>query len=112
MESRLAMSGLMARHAIGFGHEVAGKLHLYYDSAAFAAAADVLEIKARSGVTQHRLAPQEARAIEPSLESAKGLAGAVYSPDDAVGDPHKFCSGLLKILGDRKSVVVGKRVSV
>src|SRR3546814_17247373 len=74
MESRLAMSGLMARHAIGFGHEVAGKLHLYYDSAAFAAAADVIEIKARSGVTQHRLAPQEARAIEPALEAAKGMA--------------------------------------
>ena len=104
MESRLAMSGLMARHAIGFGHEVAGKLHLYYDSAAFAAAADVIEIKARSGVTQHRLAPQEARAIEPSLESAKRLAGAVYSPDDAVGDPHKFCSALLKILVEKYGV--------
>lgn len=98
MESRGAMAALLARHPIAFAHEVAGKLHLYHDPAAFAAAGEIARIKAQSGVIQHQLTPAEACAIEPSLASAKGLVGAVYSPDDAVGDPRRFCVAMLKIL--------------
>lgn len=104
MESRRAMAALMARHPIDFAHEVAGKLHLYYDRSAFSAAAEVLGIKAQAGVTQHRLTRDDAFAVEPSLASAKGLVGAIYSPDDAVGDPHRFSAALLKILADEYDV--------
>lgn len=98
LESRLAMHELIERHPFDFGHEAPGKMHLFYDRAAFVAARDVMELKRAHGARQEALTPQEAIAIEPALASAAGLAGIIHSPEDEVGDPYLFTNGLLEIL--------------
>lgn len=98
LESRLTMHALIERHPFAFGHESPGKMHLFYDRAAFAAALEVMGLKQAHGARQVDLTPQEAVAIEPALASATGLAGVIHSPDDEVGDPFLFAKGLLAIL--------------
>lgn len=98
LESKAAMDALLARHPIDFQHRVAGKLHVYYDAAALPKARAMIDVKRPFGVRQQLLSPAEAIAAEPALAGARGMAGAVYSPDEEAGDPWRFCTGLLQIL--------------
>jgi D-amino-acid dehydrogenase len=99
LESQAAMHALLERHPLDFSHKVAGKLHLYEDSRALSDAREVVEQKRRHGALQEVLTPSEAVALEPALASAAGrLSGAVYSPQEEVGDPYLFCKALLRTL--------------
>ncbi len=98
LESRAAMHALLQRHRIDFDHALAGKMHLYGDAEALAAAADIVAVKRSHGAVQEVLSPRQAIDLEPALAHAPGLAGAVYSPQEEVGDPHRFCLGLLAVL--------------
>lgn len=99
LESRAAMHALLQKHRIEFGHEAPGKLHFHEDAGSFAAACQVVALKRRGGAVQEALTPGEAVAIEPALSDIAGrLAGAIYSPQEEVGDPHRFCRGLLDLL--------------
>lgn len=98
LESRLAMHALIERHKFDFGHEVAGKMHLFYSGSAFTVARQVMALKRGHGAVQNALSPKEALAIEPALAGAVGLAGVTHSPEDEVGDPFRFATGLLDVL--------------
>lgn len=98
LESKAAMDALLARHPIDFQHRVAGKLHVYYDADAQPKARTMIEAKRPFGVRQEWLSPEQAIAMEPALAGARGMAGAVYSPDEEAGDPWRFCTGLLEVL--------------
>ncbi|MGN6269649.1 MAG: FAD-dependent oxidoreductase [Sphingomonas sp.] len=99
LESKLALHALLERHSLAFAHRVAGKLHMFDGEAAFAQARALMAVKEAAGVQQRALTPSEAIAIEPALELARdGIAGAIYSPDDEVGDPHLFCRALIEVL--------------
>ena len=94
-DSRQAMQALLERHPIEFQHHVAGKLHLYFSEAALLAGAKMVELKRAHGVRQVLLDAEDARDVEPALAQVEGIRGAVYSPDEAVGDPWRFSVGLL-----------------
>lgn len=98
LESKAAMDALLARHPIDFQHRVAGKLHVYYDATALPKARAMIDAKRPFGVRQQLLSPAEAIAAEPALAGARGMAGAVYSPEEEAGDSWRFCTGLLQIL--------------
>ncbi|WP_287598152.1 FAD-dependent oxidoreductase [Thermomonas sp.] len=98
LESKAAMDALLARHPIDFQHRVAGKLHVYYDASALPKARAMIDTKRSFGVRQQLLSPAEAIAAEPALADARGMVGAVHSPDEEAGDPWRFCCGLLQIL--------------
>jgi len=98
LESRVAMHALLQRHGIDFDHAPAGKMHLYHDAEALAGAAGIVAIKRAHGAVQEVLSPRQAIDLEPALAHASGLAGVVYSPQEEVGDSHRFCSGLLAVL--------------
>ena len=98
MESQQALHAFLARHPLEFGHATAGKMHLYYDRTALAHAEKQAQIKRVAGITQHVLGAKEAQDIEPALRNAPGLAGVVYSPEDEVGDPHRFAQGMVEVL--------------
>lgn len=97
-ESRGAMEALLERHPIHFEHQIAGKLHVYYNNAGLPAAQAMIRTKQDHGVRQRLVDPEEAMQIEPALRGATGMVGAVYTPDEAVGDPWLFATGLLNIL--------------
>jgi D-amino-acid dehydrogenase len=99
LESRAAMHALLDRHPLKFGHALAGKLHLYEDDASLHAAARMVEAKRAAGAEQEVLTPAEAAKVEPALDAIAGrLSGAVYSPQEEVGDPYLFCTALLRTL--------------
>jgi D-amino-acid dehydrogenase len=99
LESRAAMAALLAAHPLDFGHAESGKLHLHDSSVGLAEAAKLVELKRQHGGQQEILGTQELLALEPALRNRAVLpVGAVYTPQDAVGDPFRFCVGLLELL--------------
>jgi D-amino-acid dehydrogenase len=96
LESRLALHELLALHPIDFAHAAPGKLHLLEGRDALHAARQLVKFKRRSGADQKMLSPSEAARLEPALaEAAPRLSGVIHSPREEVGDPYRFCLGLL-----------------
>jgi len=113
LESRLALHDLLAQHPLNFGYEAPGKLHLYKDEAGFSAAAILAELKGTHGAVQHVLSRQDALQLEPALAAyADDFVGALYSPEDELGDPHRFCRALLDVLVHRYGVTLRTGVRV
>ena len=107
LESRAALQKLLEKHPLEFSHSAAGKLHIYDDAQAFAATQRLVDLKRLNGAEQQRLTPQQACDIEPALRArSKTFAGAVYSPQEEVGDPYRFCNALLGILKEQYAVQV------
>ena len=99
LESRAAMAALLAAHSLDFGHSASGKLHLHDSSVGLAEAAKLVELKRQHGGQQEILGTAELLTLEPALRNRAVLpVGAVYTPQDAVGDPFRFCVGLLELL--------------
>lgn len=91
--SRAALHGLTARHALDYGHTAPGKIHIYRTAASFAGAQAMVALKRDAGITQTLLDPDAAVALEPMLAPVRHeIAGALYTPDEEVGDPHRFCT--------------------
>jgi D-amino-acid dehydrogenase len=99
LESQLAMRALLQIHKIEFGHQSAGKMLVYDDATAFKSACDMVSLRQSHGAVQEILTPKEAVNKEAALaERAGSFVGAVYSPQEELGDPHKFCNALLSHL--------------
>lgn len=113
LESRLALHDLLAQHPLDFAHDAPGKLHIYKDKAGFAGAVTMARLKAAHGAQQQVLSQQEALDVEPAL-SAYGddFVGAIYSPEDELGDPHRFCGALLEVLTKSYGVIFQSGVRV
>jgi D-amino-acid dehydrogenase len=72
---------------------------VYDDAAAFKSACDMVSLRQSHGAVQEILTPQEAVNKEGALaERAGRFVGAIYSPQEELGDPHKFCNALLSQL--------------
>lgn len=93
-ESRRALDALSSRHALDFGHAVPGKIHIYRTARSFAAAGQMVALKQAGGAVQTLLDPDQAVALEPMLAPVRAeIVGALHTADEAVGDPHRFCTG-------------------
>ena len=113
LESQLAMHALLEQHKIEFGHQSAGKMLVYDDASAFQSACDMVSVRQKHGAEQEVLTPTEAVNKEAALaERAGGFVGAVYSPQEELGDPHKFCNALLSQLVTTYDVRVRMTVEV
>ena len=96
MQSRRVMHRWIRKYAIEFEYRRAGKLHLYDDVNDLRSAEARVRLKNRYGSSQSVLSADEVLALEPSLRELRGrLAGAVYSPDDELGDAARFTQGAL-----------------
>ena len=94
-QSRRELALLLAETDINFDYRVAGKLHLYPDARSFAAARPTVGRKIELGLEQRLLTRREAEEIEPALAAYQGeIAGAVFTPGDALGDAAGFCRQL------------------
>jgi D-amino-acid dehydrogenase len=107
LESRAALHALLEQHPLQFAHREAGKLHIHDDAAAFDAARQVVRLKRDHGARQEVLSYAETLAVEPALAGrAQPFVGAVHSPQEEVGDPYRFCHGMLELLRGRYGVDV------
>lgn len=98
VESQVALAELRARHPFAFDHARPGKMHLFRDGAALARAEEVSHMKREAGFEQHVVGAAQAREIEPALTEAGDFVGALWTPEEEVGDPYLFCRGLLEVL--------------
>lgn len=113
-ESRREMANLLAETKIAFDYRVAGKLHLCPDAKGLAAARLTIERKRRLGFDQRLLSRCEAEEVEPALKTYQGeIAGAVYTPGDALGDAVAFCRQLTDFMVSkgRVSACFGRKVA-
>ena len=97
--SKRALLELNELHDISFGYRRAGKIHIYETASGFENAKKVLKLKAGLGGPQHVLTAEEAITIEPALATiGPRISGAIYSPEEAVGDAHRFCMEMTALL--------------
>ena len=90
---------LMQREALDFAWRMNGKLVVYRDPAELAVAAAVARLQARHGAEQQVLDAGQCLALEPALEAMRDvLAGGVHTPSEEVGDAHRFCRELHRVL--------------
>lgn len=105
--SQAAMAELLHKHDLQFDYAVAGKLILYSSPQSFAGVQAGFRLKTGLGFRQQLLGRDEATAIEPALAGYRDpIAGAVYSPEDAVGQPHLFCERLIDVMETRHGLDV------
>ncbi|CAG9179485.1 D-amino acid dehydrogenase [Cupriavidus pampae] len=103
-------------HVPGGGFDFArrGKLIVHRDAAAFDAARRLLDYQASLGCEQLALDRDACVALEPALERIRGeIAGAIHTPSEEVGDCHRFCVALARLLQGRPAVQLrfGTRVT-
>ncbi len=93
--SRQELATLVGETGIAFDYRLAGKLHLYSDAASLNAARETVERKIALGLDQRMLSREDAEHIEPALRLYQSeIAGAVYTPGDALGDAAAYCRAL------------------
>ncbi|MGE0098821.1 MAG: D-amino acid dehydrogenase [Hydrogenophaga sp.] len=101
-ESRAGFEQLMAQESLDCDFSATGKLVLYPDAPAFAAARRQMELQRSLGTVQHALSPSEALAIEPALaHHAPHFAGAIHTPSECAADCFKVCQALQQRLAQR-----------
>lgn len=106
-ESRIEMERLVAAHGLEFGRKATGKLHIHSNENNFASARKLVEAKRSLGAIQHILSRADSINLEPALADYRGdLVGSIHSPDDEVGDPHKFCREMQRLLEEKYQAVM------
>ncbi len=92
--SRASLADMQAATPVSFQHARNGKLVVQGSEAAMAGAARQIRVQAGLGSPQFALSRDEVLALEPSLAAiAHRIAGAIHTPDEAVGDCRLLCEG-------------------
>jgi len=95
------MQNWLEKYDFDFAYRKVGKLYLYENVKGLKAAKHKIKLKNSLGIKQKILNKDETLAIEPALAMFNpGLAGAVYAPEDAVGDAAKFAKHAIAKAGD------------
>ena len=101
-ETARLMPELLGEVPLSFDHERSGKMILYPSPEACSAGEDLRAMKRSLGFRQDVMSKNEAMAIEPALAHYNGsIASILWSPDDAVGSPDRFCRDLVAALRAR-----------
>ncbi len=91
LKSCAIMNEWRDKYDFTFDHRVAQKLLVYENSETLENLKTRVELKNRLGADQTIISRERLLELEPSLRHMNAqLAGAVYSPNDAVGDAAKF----------------------
>ena len=104
--SRDLMQAFVARHqhddgGAGFHFARRGKLVVHRDATAFDSACRLLDYQASLGCEQQALDRDACVALEPALAGIRDdIAGAIHTPSEEVGDCHRFCLSLARLLQD------------
>lgn len=97
--SRDALGAMLAATPMAFDHARNGKLVVQSSAAAMRAAEAQLRLQATLGCEQQALTAAECLALEPDLASIRErLAGGILTPSEEVGDCHKLCLELARVL--------------
>lgn len=104
LESRKLYKQIMVQEGIQFDQSFCGILHFYKDEDHYDKAYRAGEIYNEAGCKWDMLNPSNMIKLDKSLKDISGLVGGAWTADDFVGDIHKFCYELEKILKDKYAV--------
>lgn len=104
LESRDIYRNIIEQEQIKFDYSACGILHFYKDWEYFDKAKAASEIYESNGVEWSVITKEKMWNLDPALNSLINLKGAIWTPSDSVGDIHKFCVELTKVLKDRYKV--------
>ena len=104
MRSRDLYKEIIAEEGIEFDQSYKGILHFYKDDKYFADAESVTELYEANGCQWQIVSPYKMHELEPTLQNDGELVGGVWTKDDWVGDIHKFCIELSKVLKTKYGV--------
>ncbi len=97
--SRKSMTDFTNRHKIDFGWRKPGKLLVYKDASALAAAGKSAKFQEQFGGRHQLLSAFECIEHEPALKgTTRKITGGVFLPDAEVGDCYAFCQSLAQLL--------------
>jgi D-amino-acid dehydrogenase len=113
LESRDIYKKIIDEEEIEFDYDACGILHFYREQEYFDKGKAASEIYEPNGVEWSVISEAEMWNIDPALDSLINIRGAIWTPSDSVGDIHKFCVELTKILKIRYNVkfYYGKKIS-
>lgn len=97
--SRQAFDAMMAKEKLDCDFSATGKLVLYANESAFAAARRQMLLQRELGSIQEAVNADRCVEIEPALKSRhRQIAGAIYTPGECAADCQKTCDALLAVL--------------
>lgn len=105
MQAFVASEGSKAGAGTDFDFARRGKLIVHRDGDAFESARRLLDYQASLGCEQQALDREACVALEPALLGIRDeIAGAIYTPSEEVGDCHRFCLSLARLLQQQSGV--------
>ncbi len=97
--SRDALGAMLAAAPMAFDHARNGKLVVQSSLSAMHGAERQMRLQAAMGCEQQALTAAECLALEPGLASIRErLTGGILTPSEEVGDCHKLCLELARVL--------------
>jgi D-amino-acid dehydrogenase len=113
LESRDIYKKIIEEEQLEFDYSACGILHFYRDQEYFDKAQAAAEIYEPNGVEWSVISREKMWNIDSTLTSLINLRGAIWTPSDSVGDIHKFCVELSKVLKEKYEVrfVFNKKIS-
>lgn len=107
------LNALRQEEGLEFGWRRNGKLVVYRDAGELAGAANQVQLQARFGAEQQVLDASGCLKLEPALEGLRAtMLGGVFTPSEEVGDAHRFCLELERVLTTRYGGTMRDGVSV
>lgn len=106
IESRELYGCITSEEELSFSQSNCGIMHIYWDEAQLKASQQLQTLFENAGCGWEMINRARIAELEPALERRSVfMAGGAWTPDDSVGDAHKFCVGLLDVLQNKYNVM-------
>lgn len=106
IRARKIYKEIAATECLEFDQSDCGILHIYKDQGYYTKAINATEVYKASGYPNEwqTVSSEKVVELEPTLASQKDIVGGVWTPDDWVGDIHRFCYDLAVVLKEKYKV--------
>lgn len=104
IKARSLYAEIIREEGLKFDQSACGILHFYKDAQYLENAESVKELYNANGCEWDMLTPLQTVSMDPALGSVKGVVGGAWTKSDSVGDIHKFCYEMERVLKDKYGV--------
>lgn len=104
LEARRLYQEIIQEEGIKFDHSASGILHFYKDAAYLRSAEQAGELYRYAGCEWNMLTPLQTVSVDPALSDIKNVVGGAWTRGDSVGDIHKFCHEMERVLKHKYGV--------
>lgn len=105
IEARALYKEIIQDEGILFDQTYSGILHFYKDDQYLQNAHSVKELYNANGCEWDMLSPLQTTSMDPALGNIQGIVGGAWTSSDSVGDIHKFCYEMERVLKEKYGVV-------